>query len=153
MRDTIMTIAEQREAFGVPVAGSLLLHAGLVGAIALLIFANARFHANQWGVNGPTGAIQANLVNSAPSIPLPQIAPPTPNVLATDLPSPAPAPPSKATIPITPPDAIPLASHKPKAEARGEATAGFAAACAAAEPTEPGQLRRSSADAAGTRHE
>jgi len=30
MRDTIMTIAEQREAFGVPVAGSLLLHAGLV---------------------------------------------------------------------------------------------------------------------------
>jgi protein TonB len=114
MRDTIMTIAEQREAFGVPVAGSLLLHAGLVGAIALLIFANARFHANQWGVNGPTGAIQANLVNSAPSIPLPQIAPPTPNVLATDLPSPAPAPPSKATIPITPPDAIPLASHKPK---------------------------------------
>jgi protein TonB len=86
---------------------------GLVAAIAALIFVNNKFHGNQWGVNG-TGSIQANLVNSAPSIPLPQIAPPTPNVLATQLPSPAPAPPSKETIPITPPDAIPLAERKPK---------------------------------------
>jgi protein TonB len=109
-----MTIAEQREPFGGPMAGSLFLHVGLVGAVALLAFANAHFHSNEWGVNGPQGAIQANLVNSAPSIPLPSITPPTPNVLATQTPSPAPAPPSKETIPITPPDAIPLASHKPK---------------------------------------
>jgi periplasmic protein TonB len=65
-------------------------------------------------VNGPQGSIQANLVNSAPSIPLPSITPPTPNVLATQTPSPAPAPPTKEVIPITPPDAIPLVARKPK---------------------------------------
>jgi len=48
------------------------------------------------GSERATGAIQANLVNSAPSIPLPQIAPPTPNVLAYGSAEPAPAPPSKA---------------------------------------------------------
>jgi periplasmic protein TonB len=113
MRDTIMSIAEQREPLGGPAAGSVVLHVGLVGAVALLMFANTRFH-NEWGVNGPQGAIQANLVNSAPSITLPSITPPTPNVLATEQPSPAPAPPNKETIPITPPDAIPLAERKPK---------------------------------------
>ena len=114
MRDSIMSIAEQKEPLGGPFGGAVLLHLGLVGAIAALAFVNAHFHGNEWGVNGPQGAIQANLVNSAPSIPLPQITPPTPNVLATQTPSPAPAPPSRETIPITPPDAIPLASHKPK---------------------------------------
>jgi protein TonB len=114
MRDTIIAVSEQKEPFGGPAAGSVFLHAGFVGLIALLVFANDRFHGNQWGVNGPQGAIQANLVNSAPSVPLPQITPPSPNVLATQTPSPAPAPPTKETIPITPPDAIPLAAHKPK---------------------------------------
>jgi periplasmic protein TonB len=114
MRDSIMSIAEQKEPFGAPLGGSLLLHVALVGAVIGLMFANAHFHSNQWGVNGPQGAIQANLVNSAPSIPLPQITPPTPNVLATQEPSPAPAPPTKETIPITPPDAIPIAERKPK---------------------------------------
>lgn len=109
-----MSMAEQREPFGGPAAGSVLLHIGLVGAVALLMFANTRFHGNQWGVNGPQGSIQANLVNSAPSIPLPAITPPTPNVLATQTPSPAPAPPTKATIPVQEPDAIPIASHQPK---------------------------------------
>jgi len=114
MRDTIISAAEQREPLGGPALGSVLLHLLFVALIAGLVFINARFRANQWGVNGPQGAIQANLVNSAPSIPLPSITPPTPNVLATEQPSPAPAPPSKETIPITPPDAIPLASRKPK---------------------------------------
>jgi protein TonB len=114
MRDTIITVAERKEPFGGPAAGSVFLHVGFVGLIALLIFANTKFRGNQWGVNGPQGAIQANLVNSAPSIPLPALTPPTPNVLATQEPSPAPAPPTKETIPITPPDAIPLAAHKPK---------------------------------------
>jgi periplasmic protein TonB len=114
MRDVIISVAEQKEPLRGPAAGAVLLHVGFVGAIALLMFVNTHFHGNEWGVNGPTGAIQANLVSSAPSIPLPQITPPTPNVLATQMPSPAPAPPSKETIPITPPDAIPLASRKPK---------------------------------------
>jgi len=114
MRDTIISVAEQKEPMGGPAAGAVLLHVAIVGALAALTFVNARFRANQWGVNGPQGAIQANLVNSAPSIPLPAITPPTPNVLATQEPSPAPAPPSKETIPITPPDAIPIATRKPK---------------------------------------
>jgi periplasmic protein TonB len=113
MRDTIVSIAEEKESLGGPTFGSVLLHVAFVGAIAGLTMVNARFRANQWGVNGQ-GAIQANLVNSAPSIPLPELTPPTPNVLATETPSPAPAPPTKETIPITPPDAIPLESRKPK---------------------------------------
>ncbi len=105
----------QSERFGPPAAGSLLLHVGFVGAMALLFYANNHFHqGHEWSVNGPQGAIQANLVNSAPTVPLPSITPPTPNVLATQLPSPAPAPPSKAAIPEKQPDAIPIATRQPK---------------------------------------
>jgi periplasmic protein TonB len=111
-RETISSI--QPERFGPPAAGSLLLHVGFLGAMALLVYANNHFRGQEWSVNGPPGAIQANLVNSAPAIPLPNIAPPTPNVLATQLPSPAPAPPSKATIPEKQPDAIPIAERQPK---------------------------------------
>ncbi|HTW48368.1 MAG TPA: TonB family protein [Acidobacteriaceae bacterium] len=104
----------QREPFGRPAAGSLLLHAAGVGILALVVFLNGRFHGNEWGTNAPKGAIQATLVDSAPSIPLPSITPPTPNVLATQLPSPAPAPPSKATIPIQDQNAIPIPTRRPK---------------------------------------
>jgi len=109
------TISTQPERFGPPAAGSLLLHVGFAGALALLFYANNHIHrGNEWSVNGPQGAIQANLVNSAPAIPLPPITPPTPNVLATQLPSPSPAPPSKAAIPEKQPDAIPIAERQPK---------------------------------------
>ena len=104
----------QRDSLGRPAAGSLLLHVAAAGVFTFLIYWNGHFHGNEWGNNGPQGAIQAMLVNSAPSIPLPQVAPPTPNVLATQLPSPSPAPPSQATIPLQEPDAIPIPSHKMK---------------------------------------
>jgi periplasmic protein TonB len=104
----------QREPFGAPAAGSLLLHMAAAGALALLVAVNAHFRGNEWGLNGPKGAIQATLVDSAPSVPLPSVTPPTPNVLATQQPSPAPAPPSKATIPIEDEKAIPIPSHQPK---------------------------------------
>jgi periplasmic protein TonB len=104
----------QREPFGPPAAGSVLLHMAGVGALALLVYINGHFRANEWGTNGPKGAIQATLVDSAPSVPLPSVTPPTPNVLATEQPSPAPAPPSKATIPIEDAKAIPIPSHQPK---------------------------------------
>jgi periplasmic protein TonB len=104
----------QREPFGPPAVGSVLLHVAGVGALALLFFLNAHFHGNEWGVNGPKGAIQATLVDSAPAVPLPSITPPTPNVLATQQPSPAPAPPQKATIPIQDQNAIPIPSRQPK---------------------------------------
>jgi periplasmic protein TonB len=104
----------QREPFGPPAAGSVLLHVAGAGVLALLAFLNVHFHGNEWGTNGPKGAIQATLVDSAPSVPLPSITPPTPNVLATEQPSPSPAPPTKATIPVEDPTAIPIPSHKPK---------------------------------------
>lgn len=104
----------EAEPFGRPAAGSVLLHVLAAGALALLFYVNGHFHGNEWGNNAAPGAIQATLVNSAPAIPLPQVAPPTPNVLATQLPSPAPAPPSKATLPIQQPDAIPIPERRPK---------------------------------------
>lgn len=104
----------QREPFGAPAAGSLLLHVGAVGALLLLMWLNGRIHGDEWSTQGPQGAIQARLVNSAPTIPLPSITPPTPNVLATDLPSPSPAPPTHATIPVQEPDAIPIPTRQPK---------------------------------------
>lgn len=104
----------QREPFGPPAAGSVLLHVAGVGVLALLVFINGRFRGNQWGVQGPNSAIQATLVDSSPSVPLPSITPPTPNVLATEQPSPSPAPPQKATIPVQEPDAIPIPSRQPK---------------------------------------
>jgi periplasmic protein TonB len=104
----------QREPFGPPAAGSVLLHVVGVGVLALLMVVNAHLHANEWGINAPKGAIQATLVDSAPSIPLPSITPPTPNVLATQMPSPAPAPPTKATIPVEDQSAIPIPTRQPK---------------------------------------
>ncbi|HTV15947.1 MAG TPA: TonB family protein [Acidobacteriaceae bacterium] len=104
----------QREPFGPPAAGSVLLHAAGVGLLALILFLNGHFHGNEWGVTGPNSAIQATLVNSAPAVPLPSITPPTPNVLATEQPSPAPAPPSKATIPEEDQNAIPIPTRQPK---------------------------------------
>lgn len=106
----------ERERLGPPMAGSLLLHAGVIGAIiaATLI----HFHGEEWGNNAPPGAIQATLVSSAPTIPLPQDTPPTKNVLATETPSQAPAIPEKQ-LETVPPDAIPIPVKqppKPKAE-------------------------------------
>jgi protein TonB len=112
MRDTIQI--EQNEPFGPPAAGSLLLHLAIFGGMALAIYLHGRFHGQEWGNNAPPGAIQATLVSSAPTIPLPQVAPPTPNVLATQLPSPAPAPPSKVTLPLEEPQAIPIPVRQPK---------------------------------------
>jgi periplasmic protein TonB len=111
MRDTVDI---EREPFGRPAAGSVLLHLLLAGAMVLLMYVNSRIRGNEWGNNAPQGAIQATLVNSAPSIPLPQITPPTPNVLATEQPSPSPAPPSKATIPVQEPKAVPIPERQPK---------------------------------------
>ncbi len=94
-------------------AKSLLLHVGLVSALALLMYLNAHYHGEEWGNKEPAGAIQVSLTASA-AVPLPQTAPPTPNVLATQLPSPAPAPASKATIQQVDQNAIPIQAREPK---------------------------------------
>jgi protein TonB len=87
-----------------------MLHLGVVSAIALYIFFVGRFHGGIWGNNeSAPGAIQATLVSSAPTIPLPSEQKPTDNVLATEHQSPAPAPPApQKAAPIPPPDAIPI---------------------------------------------
>lgn len=78
------------EPFAKPAAGSILLHCGLVIAIVIYGIVGGLFHHNLWGGTGPGGAIQVNITSS---IPLPSDHPPTQNVLATEKPSEAPAPP------------------------------------------------------------
>lgn len=111
MRETIQL---EQESFGAPIVGSVLLHGFIVAAVTLLAFLAGRLHGTAWGNDQAPGAIQATLVSSAPTIPLPQIAPPTPNVLATEQPSPAPAPPQPKAVPVPPPDAIPIAAKQPE---------------------------------------
>lgn len=108
----------EREPFGPPIAKSFGLHLLLVALAVGYAFLAGRFHGQEWGDNKAPGAIQATLVSSAPSsIPLPQDTPPTPNVLATDQPSPAPPPPQPKAVPVTPPpDAIPIPVKAPPKE-------------------------------------
>jgi protein TonB len=100
----------EQERMGAPAAGSVMLHVGVVAAVALYVFLIGRFHGGIWGNNeSAPGAIQATLVSSAPTIPLPSENKPTENVLATQTPSQAPAPPApQKTVEAPPPDAIPI---------------------------------------------
>jgi periplasmic protein TonB len=108
------TIQLEREPFGGSIAGSVLLHGFVVAAITILTYFVGHFHGSVWGTDQVQGAIQATLVSSAATIPLPQEAPPTPNVLATEQPSPAPAPPQPKAVPVPPPDAIPIPAKQPE---------------------------------------
>lgn len=103
-----------REPFGRFFGGSIVLHVGIVASLSLLVWINGRFRGNEWGNNAPPGAVQATLVSAAPTVPLPSVTPPTPNVLATQNPSPSPAAPSKETIPLQEPEAIPIPTHEMK---------------------------------------
>jgi periplasmic protein TonB len=111
------TIQLEREPFGAPIAGSVLLHGCVIAAITIAAYVAGHFHGSTWGNDQTQGAIQATLVSSAPTIPLPQEAPPTPNVLATEQPSPAPAPPQPKAVPVPPPDAIPIPAKQPEKKA------------------------------------
>ncbi|MBV8435883.1 MAG: TonB family protein [Silvibacterium sp.] len=111
MRDTIQL---EREPFGGPIAGSLLLHLFIVAGIAVATFLVGHIRGNEWGNNQAPGAIQATLVSSAPTIPLPQEAPPTQNVLATETPSQAPAIPDQKAVSVPEPEAIPIPVKKPE---------------------------------------
>jgi periplasmic protein TonB len=111
VRDTIQL---EREPFGAPLTGSLLLHGFVIAFVAIFAFVAGHIHGKEWGNQQAPGAIQATLVSSAPTIPLPQEAPPTPNVLATEQPSPAPAPPQPKVAPAPPPDAIPIPMKQPE---------------------------------------
>jgi periplasmic protein TonB len=114
VRDTIHL---EREPFGGPIAGSLLLHLFLIAGVAVAGYMIGHIRGNEWGNNRAPGTIQATLVSSAPTIPLPQEAPPTPNVLATEQPSQAPAIPEQKTVPVPQPDAIPIPVKRPEKKA------------------------------------
>jgi periplasmic protein TonB len=104
------------EPFAKPAAGAVLLHCGIVIAIVLYGVIGGFFHRNFWGGAGPGGAIQVNITSS---IPLPSDHPPNQNVLATEKPSEAPAPPEPKTKQSEDETAIPI-QGKPKKQQKQE---------------------------------
>jgi protein TonB len=99
----------ERELTGEPVAapatGSVLLHLGLAGAIVAYYIIGGFFHSNIWGGSAAGGAIRVQVTSA---IPLPSDQPPNQNVLATEKPSTAPAPPAPKAAPIIDQKAIPI---------------------------------------------
>lgn len=104
---------EQDDRFGQGVAGAVVLHVLLVGAIAALSIWG-HFHHDTIGENADvSGAIQASMVSA---IPLPSHVPPVPDqVLAPEEASVAPAPPPKeATQPPPKPTDIEIKAKTPE---------------------------------------
>lgn len=101
-----------------PAMGSLLLHGGLVGLIALYIVLSGFFRPNIWGSPGAGGIMQANLVDSP--LPLPTREPQNQNVLATEMPSKAPALPDQKSKQLQDLNAIPILGKKEKQRRENE---------------------------------
>jgi protein TonB len=97
-----------------PATGSILLHLGLVAGIVLYGILGGFFRHNMWGGPGMGGAVQVNLVSSA--IPLPSNQPVNQNVLSTEKPSEAPAPPTPKAKQAEDLTAIPISGKQKKAE-------------------------------------
>lgn len=101
------------EPFAKPAAGAILLHCCIVIAIVLYGIIGGFFHHNLWGGAGPGGAIQVNITSA---IPLPSDHPPNQNVLATEKPSEAPAPPEPKAKQAEDETAIPIQGKLKKPE-------------------------------------
>jgi periplasmic protein TonB len=97
-----------------PAAGSVVLHLGLAAGIVLYGIIGGFFHHNLWGGAGLGGAVQVNLVSSA--IPLPSTQPVNQNVLSTETPSQAPAPPTPKAKQAEDETAIPISGKQKKPE-------------------------------------
>ena len=97
-----------------PAMGSLVLHGSLVGALLFYGVIGGLLHSNVWGNKGAGGAMQVNLVSDA--LPLPNNQPVNKNVLTTEKPSQAPAPPAPKTEKVVDEKAIPILGkpEKPK---------------------------------------
>ncbi|HSZ16885.1 MAG TPA: energy transducer TonB [Terracidiphilus sp.] len=102
------------ERIAAPATGSILLHLGLAAGIVLYGILGGFFHHNFWGSPGTGGAIQVNLVSS--SIPLPSNQPVNQNVLSTETPSQAPAPPTPKAKQAEDDTAIPISGKQKKQE-------------------------------------
>ncbi len=97
-----------------PATGSILLHLGLVAGIVLYGILGGFFHENLWGGAGMGGAVQVNLVSNA--LPLPSTQPVNQNVLSTETPSQAPAPPTPKAKQAEDETAIPISGKQKKPE-------------------------------------
>jgi len=95
-----------------PAAGSLILHGLLFGIVVFYAIIGGFLHHNFWGNPGPGGAIQVSLDSSA--IPLPSDQPKTDNVLTTEKPSQAPAPPTPKAKEAVDETAIPIQGKEVK---------------------------------------
>ncbi|HUB30471.1 MAG TPA: TonB family protein [Terracidiphilus sp.] len=95
-----------------PAAESIVLHLALVAGVVLYGVIGGFFHRNLWGGPGTGGAIQVNLVSSA--LPLPSNQPVNQNVLSTETPSQAPAPPAPKEKQAEDQTAIPIAGKQKK---------------------------------------
>jgi protein TonB len=110
------------EPFAAPAAGSLVLHGTIIALALFYGFVGGLFHHNIWGNQGPGGSMQVNLVSSA--LPLPNNQPLNKNVLTTEKPSKAPAPPSpkeqhkvdEKAIPISGKQVKPQQDNTPKTQ-------------------------------------
>ena len=91
-----------------PMVGSVLFHVLIFGGAAAFALLEGLFPHNNWG--GPTdgGAISVQVVSNA--LPLPADQKPNQNVLATETPSEAPAPPAPKAQPTVDEKAIPIPS-------------------------------------------
>lgn len=97
-----------------PAAGSLVLHLALIAAVVFYGVLGGFFLHNMWGSPGMGGAIQVNLVSS--SLPLPSNQPVNQNVLSTETPSQAPAPPEPKAKQAVDETAIPISGKQKKPE-------------------------------------
>ncbi len=94
-----------------PAAGSIMLHFALAGAVVLYAWALGLFHHSVWGNPGVGGSMQVNLVSNALPLPAEQV---NKNVLATETPSKAPAPPAPKEQQKVDPMAVPILGKQVK---------------------------------------
>lgn len=108
-------LARPRERLA-PAVGSLALHGALALGLVFYGMVSGLFHHNTWGSAASGGAIEVKLVSAA--LPLPADHPPNENVLATETPSEAPAPPTPKEEKAVDETAIPISGkvEKPKPE-------------------------------------
>jgi protein TonB len=96
-----------------PAFGAIFLHIALAGALLLYAFLGGLFHHTFWGNPGPGSSIQVSLVSNA--LPLPADHVKNENVLATEKPSEAPAPPTPKAQQAVDETAIPISGKQQKA--------------------------------------
>jgi protein TonB len=114
-REHVLVLEAKREPVAASATGSFVLHGALFSLLLFYGVLAGLFHHNLWGNPGEGGAIQVSLVSNA--IPLPHEEQ-NQNVLMTETPSKAPAPPAPKAKEAVDETAIPISGKeaKPKQE-------------------------------------